>query len=124
MQYLASTNGLVVERIRRKCGKVGNGNPLEKISENFRFRCKTSDKLIDQSSLEEKIQFLFSKQASNLALLELLTGLQSFLQLPLELLILCDKMLYLQELGYSPSLKRIFDPSISPRCFVISCKKY
>jgi hypothetical protein len=124
VQILASANDMVVEKIRRKCGKVGEGNLAKKISENFRFKCKTSGKVIHQSVIEEKLELLNSKHEVNLALLELLTGLQSFLQLPLELLIICDKMLYLQELGYTPRLRRIFDPSISPRCFVISCKKY
>lgn len=54
--------------------------------------------------------------------LEILTGLQLFLQPFFEYFILLDRLLYLRESGHKDAvLSEIFDPQISPRNTVISC---
>jgi len=123
VELLASKNNLEAKKTRRKLGKSGNGTLSEIINENFQFRHKTNGDIVQNSVIHEKISSVYQTYETNLVVLELLTGLQSFLQLPLELLILCDKILHLQELGFRPVLKRIFEPLISPRCFLISCNK-
>ena len=51
--------------------------------------------------------------------LEILTGLQSYLQILLEYLVMMDKVQFLKEQNKQASLIQLFDETISPRCILL-----
>lgn len=66
---------------------------------------------------------LCSKHCGYFPALELLTGLQLFLQELLELFVIGDLLLLLFEQGFSPKLVEAFDKNVSPRNYAIVCLK-
>jgi hypothetical protein len=54
--------------------------------------------------------------------LAVLTGLQSFLQILLEYLVVIDKVMLLQEHGVTCDVIELFDEAVSPRCLLLYCR--
>ena len=77
----------------------------------FEFCRKTGQ----QCALDEvvpKLNNLHLKLSDRFMLLDRLSGLQSFLQILLELVVVGDRMLFLQEAGFEPKAVRLFDDQV------------
>ncbi len=79
---------------------------------------------IEFKELDTKLNILHQRLHDKFLLLDLISGLQSFLQSLLELMIVGDRILFLRERGFDPKSKRLFDSEISPRGIVITCHKH
>ena len=55
--------------------------------------------------------------------LEIITGLQSFLQILLEYLVISDRIFILRKFGFDAKVLQIFDKIISPRNLLLYCHK-
>ena len=84
---------------------------IEHVMKNYEF--------IGDCSQERIKERLSSEEFANLEWLEILTGLQAYLQILLEYLIVIDKLQYLKEHNKNASLIQMFDESISPRCILL-----
>ena len=77
----------------------------------------------DESKRDELIENVNEELNQDFNWIEIFSGFQAFLQLPLEFLVIIDKILFIRENEPSknPKLLRIFDATISPRCFLLHC---
>lgn len=81
-------------------------------------------KVYDLHDIEEELFQLFDElHSDDFEWLEVLTGLQAFLQILLEYFVLLDKVMFLKESGEHAQLVQIFDEKISPRCLLLSVVK-
>merc|ERR1712008_456557 len=69
----------------------------------------------DKSKFDEKLTQVWTEDFERL---EIVTGLQSFLHILLEYLVVLDRIFVLIELGLNPQVLQIFDKVISPRNFL------
>ena len=88
--------------------------------------CAQEDNVIRNSNSEpevghqEKIAAeLKNENFDNFEWLEIVTGLQSYLQILLEYLVLLDKVTFLRENDKDAYLIQIFDETVSPRCIML-----
>ena len=114
---------------------VGNKNISGKLKKKTRHGVRNGGNISNEEFLAEVertydfdnqdqvMAALGQKLEMNYDWLEVFSGFQAFLQLPLEYLIMLDKLLYLRESlpERNPKLVRIFDASISPRCLLLYC---
>ena len=80
-----------------------------------------NDDFGDDSKREKLIDNLNRDLYQDFDWIEIFSGFQAFLQLPLEFLVMIDKLLKIREIDpkKDPRLVRIFDEIISPRCFLL-----
>lgn len=74
----------------------------------------------DKSKVDEKLDEVWTE---DFEWIEIVTGLQSFLQILLEYLVVLDRIFVLRELGLNPQVFQIFDKVISPRNLLLYCHK-
>ena len=74
----------------------------------------------DKSKVDEKLNEVWTE---DFEWIEIVTGLQSFLQILLEYLVELDRIFVLRELGLNPQVLQIFDKVISPRNLLLYCHK-
>lgn len=64
-----------------------------------------------------------SAQDDEFEWLEIVTGLQSHLQILLEYIVMLDRLMYLQENGFEGKLVKVFNKIVSPRNILLWCQK-
>ncbi len=67
---------------------------------------------MDSTTVSNKLSDLHLKFQKQIQLLEMVSGLQSFLQLLLELVIVGDRVLFLRDLGFKPTVERLFEEKV------------
>ena len=117
MENVASVKK-VRRRAMRKSQMESFDDFLDNVTDRFEFgaAAQTSD-------VREQVHRLYLEHQPDFALMELVTGLQAFLQKLLEYVVLFDRKSYLSENGLCSEIVRIFDPLISPRCYAMFCDK-
>ena len=106
-------------KVKRKALRKSQMNDFEDFVNNCIDRFDFGD--VSTETIRDELKRLYSENESNFMLFELIVGLQGFLQILLEYLLVLDRKKYLLEEGFEPEIIRLFDPMLSPRCFVIYC---
>jgi len=99
----------------RNSGNISNEEFIAKVEQSYEFETDNDRRQV-LSALHKELKMDFNW-------LEVFSGFQAILQLPLEYLMMLDKLLYLNERlpEKNPKLLKIFDETISPRCILIYC---
>eukprot|EP00093_Oithona_nana_P009335 09335.XXX_203597_202326_1 [CDS] Oithona nana genome sequencing. len=99
----------------RNSGNISNEEFIAKVEQSYEFETDNDRRQV-LSALHKELKMDFNW-------LEVFSGFQAILQLPLEYLMMLDKLLYLNERlpEKNPKLLKIFDETISPRCILIFC---
>ena len=88
------------------------------IEQCYQFE-KAEPKKTEPVQIEEVVAELKNENFDNFEWLEIVTGLQSYLQILLEYLVLLDKVAFLRENDKDAYLIQLFDQTISPRCIML-----
>ena len=97
-------------------GKISNEEFIAKVEQSYEFET--------DNDRNQVILALHKELEMDFNWLEVFSGFQAILQLPLEYFMMLDKLLYLRERlpqEKNPKLLKIFDATISPRCILIYC---
>ena len=100
----------------RNSGKISNEEFIAKVEQSYEFET--------DNDRNQVILALHKELEMDFNWLEVFSGFQAILQLPLEYFMMLDKLLYLRERlpqEKNPKLLKIFDATISPRCILIYC---
>ena len=111
----------------RKSYLMSKDEYIYAVEQCYQFEnCAQEDNVIRNSNSEpevghqEKIAAeLKNENFDNFEWLEIVTGLQSYLQILLEYLVLLDKVTFLRENDKDGYLIQIFDETVSPRCIML-----
>ena len=108
---------------------IGNLNKIQYVlctyyKVNFEISfIRSNDEILDPEEAINRLNQIDEKFQDKLIFLDLVIGLQSFLQILLELTLVGDRAVYLLELGFNPKVERLFDANLSPRGIVLDCQK-
>ena len=79
---------------------------------DFLFFNRETGEQCDPEEVVSQLNDLHLRLSDRFQLLDSVSGLQSFLQIILELVIVGDRILFLQELGFEPKAARLFDHQV------------
>ena len=96
---------------------------LEHVMDRFEFVAAAAAADGSEADIRGQVHKLYMKHQPDFGTLELVVGLQAFLQELLEYLVLFDRVFYLSENGLCSEMVRLFDPLVSPRCYALLCQK-
>ena len=126
MEVLANIS--TVQKIKRKAVRKGHMETFEDFVESALNRFQFLDEKNQENPKGEKeikseLETLHADFKSDFKVLEMVVGLQTFLQKLLEFMVLFDRKSYLEENKFNPVIVQMFDPITSPRCYAIYCQK-
>ena len=99
----------------RKSHEKDKSDYLESVTKVY-----DTEKGSDKNQVIEGIEQIWTE---DFEWLEILTGLQSSLQILLEYFVTLDRVIYLRENGHTPQIFEIFDKELSPRNILLHCQK-
>jgi len=116
------------KKVKRRAVRKGQMETFEDFVENALARFEFFDgketrKKEEIVKIKSELNRLYADHQPDFQVLEMIVGLQAFLQKLLEFMVLFDRKIYLEENQLNAVILRMFDPIISPRCFAINCQK-
>ena len=110
-----------MKKTRRRAMRKSQMESFQDFVDNVTDRFDFEEK--DREVVHGQVHKLYLEHQPDFVTLELVTGLQAFLQKLLEYVVLFDRKSYLSENGLCCEIVSLFDPLISPRCYGIFCQK-
>ena len=126
----ALENVASVKKVRRRAMRKTQMDTFEDflghVMDRFEFVAAAAEAAAadgSEADIRGQVHKLYMKHQPDFGTLELVVGLQAFLQELLEYLVLFDRIFYLSENGLCSEMVRLFDPLVSPRCYALLCQK-